>query len=696
MKRISLFLLLFLLLKATVMYSQDGHPETNFRIVPVSPNAASLGTYGLIPTDNYVGQARISIPIYEIDLDGKKFPIALSYHTDGTRVAQEATWIGLGWTLQAGGCVVRQVQGTDDFAARGCYNLTDAPWLTNPRFEVTDQNLEKYMGYFKGDYDAEPDMFYFNAGGHSGSMYFDVLKNNRQLNAVPTIQTQEKVVKMVYNTSNKTWTMTDLEGYVYSFSTKEITYYFLNTIDFFQTDITRSHIFPYYNEPQIVTAWMLDSVTSPNGGKITFSYKKESIFTPISTTEDVISLSKIVNGQLSSQSPQYFTNKFNYNYSYSKIEQWTLSAITFEGGKVEFGTTDREDIESAETGKKVQKLSSIKVSDTAGNLIKTTMLEYKYLLSGMAATTNGYDDRLLLSKVYDVAGSKKNNVYTMDYNMGKLPPKRSLSVDAWGFYNGASPMTASLKISPSIYWSESIKPSSKTSLFKEGMDRSFNEALCKIGTLRTITYPTGGTTTFEYEGHRFETLPMMPPLREGTLNLVDNGMPPVAPGAPVLMYIGEPFEVDDANPKIIIRRRHDEPHPSEHLASSLTYTTQLEKKEGNGYRTLFSSPDYDVMEPWPDDTEKQLDRGTYRVTLAVQNVRLEYPINISVEIVGKTNAPLDKDYLGAGLRIKSITNTDGNGNQSWRKFEYQDAKLMVKPVFNAPVYVEQMQSWAGN
>lgn len=639
MKRISLFLLLFLLLKATVMYSQDGHPETNFRIVPVSPNAASLGTYGLIPTDNYVGQARISIPIYEIDLDGKKFPIALSYHTDGTRVAQEATWIGLGWTLQAGGCVVRQVQGTDDFAARGCYNLTDAPWLTNPRFEVTDQNLEKYMGYFKGDYDAEPDMFYFNAGGHSGSMYFDVLKNNRQLNAVPTIQTQEKVVKMVYNTSNKTWTMTDLEGYVYSFSTKEITYYFLNTIDFFQTDITRSHIFPYYNEPQIVTAWMLDSVTSPNGGKITFSYKKESIFTPISTTEDVISLSKIVNGQLSSQSPQYFTNKFNYNYSYSKIEQWTLSAITFEGGKVEFGTTDREDIESAETGKKVQKLSSIKVSDTAGNLIKTTMLEYKYLLSGMAATTNGYDDRLLLSKVYDVAGSKKNNVYTMDYNMGKLPPKRSLSVDAWGFYNGASPMTASLKISPSIYWSESIKPSSKTSLFKEGMDRSFNEALCKIGTLRTITYPTGGTTTFEYEGHRFETLPMMPPLREGTLNLVDNGMPPVAPGAPVLMYIGEPFEVDDANPKIIIRRRHDEPHPSEHLASSLTYTTQLEKKEGNGYRTLFSSPDYDVMEPWPDDTEKQLDRGTYRVTLAVQNVRLEYPINISVEIVGKTNAP---------------------------------------------------------
>ena len=124
------------------------------------------------------------------------------------------------------------------------------------------------------------------------------------------------------------------------------------------------------------------------------------------------------------------------------------------------------------------------------------------------------------------------------------------------------------------------------------MDRSFNEALCKIGTLRTVTYPTGGTTTFEYEGHRFETLPMMPPLREGAINLVDNSMAPVVPGASVLMYIGEPFEVDDANPKIIIRIRHDEPHPSEHLASPLTYTTQLQKKEGNSYRTclLYTSP----------------------------------------------------------------------------------------------------------
>ena len=50
-------------------------------------------------------------------------------------------------------------------------------------------------------------------------------------------------------------------------------------------------------------------------------------------------------------------------------------------------------------------------------------------------------------RLHMMVGLKKNNVYTMDYNMGKLPPKRLLSVDAGDLANGASPMTASfLKI----------------------------------------------------------------------------------------------------------------------------------------------------------------------------------------------------------------------------------------------------------
>lgn len=698
MKRKSLFLLLLLCLKVTSIYAQPGYPETNLRIVPISPNAASLGTYGIIPTNNHVGQAHITIPIYEIDLDGKKFPIELSYHTDGTRVAQEATWVGLGWTLQAGGCIIRQVQGMDDFNQWGCYENTDAPWLSNPRFEVTNQNLQEYMHYFDGEYDAEPDLFYFNAGGHSGSMYFDVLRNNRQLNAIPTIQTQEQVVKMVYNTSADAWTMTDLEGYVYSFSTKETTYSFLNTTGTYDDDFPRSHIYKYSREPQIVTAWMLDSVTSPNGGKITFNYLKETIYTPITTIEDAIFLSTVINGQIGSTSPDYFSNKFNYNYSYSKIEQCRLESISFEGGKLEFTTTDREDIEGAESGKKVQKLSDVKIKDASGNTVKHTVLEYKYLLSRRESTTKGYDDRLLLSKVYDIAGSQINNRFGLEYNVGDLPSKSSASVDAWGFYNNAPMVNTrqSLKLSPSIYWSGTLPPSDKTSLFKEGMDRSFNESLCKIGTLHTITYPTGGTTTFEYEGHHFDELPMMPPLRTVTITSADNSMPPIRENGSYITYISEPFVIDDSNPEITIQKYHDQPHPSEYLPYAFTYSTYIEKKEGDTYSIISSSPETDVMDPRPDEISPRLAPGTYRIGLQVTNMQLEYPISISADIIGKTASARDKDYLGAGLRIKSITNTDGNGNSSWRRFEYLGAQLMVKPVFNAPVRVQQAGSWAGN
>ena len=105
------------------------------------------------------------------------------------------------------------------------------------------------------------------------------------------------------------------------------------------------------------------------------------------------------------------------------------------------------DIESAETGKKVQKLSSIKVSDTAGNLIKTTMLEYKYLLSGMAATTNGYDDRLLLSKVYECGWFEEEQCIYHGLQYGEIAAQ-TLSVCRWPGDSTTvrQPMTASLKI----------------------------------------------------------------------------------------------------------------------------------------------------------------------------------------------------------------------------------------------------------
>lgn len=39
----------------------------------------------------YTGSVNIPIPIYTINLDGKNFPITLSYQSSGTKVVQEAS-----------------------------------------------------------------------------------------------------------------------------------------------------------------------------------------------------------------------------------------------------------------------------------------------------------------------------------------------------------------------------------------------------------------------------------------------------------------------------------------------------------------------------------------------------------------------------------------------------------------------------
>lgn len=109
-------ILAILLLLTTVGKAQQvTTSEEKYKVTPVSPNTASLGMYGHTPIGYYTGTPNINIPLYEINLDGKKIPITISYHASGIKVSQEASSIGLGWTLNIGGCITKTVLGGDDF-----------------------------------------------------------------------------------------------------------------------------------------------------------------------------------------------------------------------------------------------------------------------------------------------------------------------------------------------------------------------------------------------------------------------------------------------------------------------------------------------------------------------------------------------------------------------------------------------------
>ena len=86
-----------------------------------SPNAASLGKYGDIPVSYFTGTATAGVPIGSVDEGALSLPVSLSYHTGGIKVGEQASWVGLGWSLRAGGMITRVIQGVadDDVAKYG-------------------------------------------------------------------------------------------------------------------------------------------------------------------------------------------------------------------------------------------------------------------------------------------------------------------------------------------------------------------------------------------------------------------------------------------------------------------------------------------------------------------------------------------------------------------------------------------------
>ena len=110
MKIINLSIMLFLL-----TYSINVYPQLpSAPLTALTPNAASLGLYGDIPVSLFTGTPNISIPLYNIEVKDFVLPVSLSYHAAGIRPDQRASWTGLGWTLNVGGVITRNVNDMPD------------------------------------------------------------------------------------------------------------------------------------------------------------------------------------------------------------------------------------------------------------------------------------------------------------------------------------------------------------------------------------------------------------------------------------------------------------------------------------------------------------------------------------------------------------------------------------------------------
>ena len=95
MKRIINLCLLLFLSSLTYTFAQPVNNLVKDVVLP-PPNAASLGKFGDHPVSYVTGTPSISVPIYTVQEGPINLPISLNYHASGIKVAETASWVGLG------------------------------------------------------------------------------------------------------------------------------------------------------------------------------------------------------------------------------------------------------------------------------------------------------------------------------------------------------------------------------------------------------------------------------------------------------------------------------------------------------------------------------------------------------------------------------------------------------------------------
>jgi YD repeat-containing protein len=465
---LSISILMFLCsVQVSAQEEEPAVPEFNFVEIPPSPNAASLGRFGEIPVSKATGIPDISIPLFNFSQRGINVPISLSYHAGGIRVADEASWVGLGWALNAGGVITRVMRGKPD-EREFLINSQKTPTRSGIQNSFSKDLINTYIfvnEISKGNIDFEPDQFYFNVNGHSGSFLFGIERR-------PVILPFKNVIIDYVKTTNDIveFTITDENGLIYYFGGDGYTELTIPE----STDHT-------YHAP-FISAWYLRKIRNPFvNSEVNFYYDSNPLSFSSSYSSSAVWEETRFGSirQISAESEQISTQTVN---------GLILSKIILDNIEIFFHAT------SARDGQGRFKLDSISVVESFTNeLQRKVRFSFDYFNSGFGPSFNY--DRLRLDGL-EITGSSVNDSqsYQFEYSQIPLPPKDSKSIDHWGFFNGKNNQSR-------------LPPVSVFGTTFGSADRKPDPEFTQAGILRKINYPTGGWTRFTYENNTYGKYP---------------------------------------------------------------------------------------------------------------------------------------------------------------------------------------------
>ncbi|MDY8137214.1 hypothetical protein [Aquimarina sp. 2201CG5-10] len=633
---------------------------------PVSPTAASIGKFGTFPVNTNLGTTNISIPLYTIKQGGIEIPIGLSYNAvSGIRVNEEASWVGLGWTLNAGGAIVRNVKGQP--------GSEDIPELGS----ILDYTLENYTylyNVYKGRADTAQDEYLFNYSGLSGKFYYDQNKQD-------FVFSDYKPIKITgYDNDFKAYPSNAILE-----NGQKLEFYETETIDRWAPSTLENKYRKY-----ITTSYLSRVVSANLIDEVTFEYDEYTFEKGKEITGDNISVCGILTNTNNWTSPPANPS---ISSPFDVIEK-SLRKINFKNGYVLFDySMDRIDSDSP----KLNNISVYSLVNGISKLIKQITFNYSYYnrFGGKTYSTsipgydsNKYNKSLKLDRVEVYPNNSNPEIYRFEYNNTQLSSRNSSGQDFWGYANNNSESFVH-KRNATLYFPSVTTPTfaGTSSLNAEiGFgNRNPDEEKTKAGILTRIYYPTGGYTDFEYEANKYLVTNTIPTYERKSAFISSQGAQGGSPPhwcsptglqntsfSPVTKPYNAKIEISfsdalgglgdesyvEFNGTVYQRNRTNPP--------TLPYLSTIISEDV----TLYQGNNY-TIEAWEKGIGTNGAAGCPFVT-----ARVSWD-----ELTGSTTETVEK--LVGGLRVKSITSYDGTNPDflTKKEFDYTTPSLLIPIVY---------------
>jgi len=497
------------------------------------PSVAAFHETKLVSVDNHRGAANIGVPLYQIQQGGVTIPIRLNYLSTGVKVNSIASAVGLNWSLEAGGSILKDIRGFEDFSNNWESKIIAPTGLAQPAKKI---EAFRRLGWFvtlpEGPFDSdislhdlEPDHFFVNAPGLNTS--FTHKKSSTSGITEPfEISFQGNEIQTTIGNSNAinfdTFQISPLQqvggtqalqcinniqirnnhGIKYVFDKLDIDQYTTQQVPSSETssNVAALNKLTFSNE---VKAYHLSKIQDLNGDEIHFEYETYQMKVDNYDRTQVWD----INQGIPELRKSIFTSVF-----YPQLHR--IKKILFKNGSVEFtygfNRTDLEDGGKA--------LSVITIKNIHGSVIKKIRLNYTYFVANTNCN-NHYCKRLQLKEVHteDALGNTLP-AHQFFYDSTALPVVGATTTDYLGYSKGLKtsytqdlnqniPIQApkitfnTQEATPSFY----PKKSYQTQAIEiPGRDLTPVFSYAKAGSLVKMITPTGAIQEFEYELNSFK------------------------------------------------------------------------------------------------------------------------------------------------------------------------------------------------